>query len=213
MVFWMILFECFCSDVDEDVVSLKQFSTELIVANVVRCLKVINNDLELPNSLPPGMSARFRVGASLATHIQVNMQQMDGFKDRQIHRQTFTQMIADTKTDWRSVQQLKFTHANSLSTDIIVKMHMCLHAPIQVYQAKTCIQTHTFLCTCTLRTWHIHIVTPTCMQIRFPGPGLHRGCWIPDLPVLQRGWHQKDLHVPGGKTAQGNSPDIWRTFR
>lgn len=60
----------FYSDFDEEVISLKQFTTEDIVASVVRCLKVINNDIELPNSLPGAMSAKFRMGTSLASHIQ-----------------------------------------------------------------------------------------------------------------------------------------------
>ena len=59
------------SDLDEDVYSLKQFNTELIVAATVQCIKFINSDADLPNTLPPGMSARFRMGASLANFVQV----------------------------------------------------------------------------------------------------------------------------------------------
>lgn len=61
----------FFSELDEDIQSLKQFSTELIVSSAVRCLKVINSDVDLPNTLPSGMSARFRTGTSLASIIQV----------------------------------------------------------------------------------------------------------------------------------------------
>ena len=61
----------FYSDIDDGVDSLKLFSTELIVVSVVRCIKFINNDVDLPNTLPGGMSARFRMGTSLATYIQV----------------------------------------------------------------------------------------------------------------------------------------------
>ncbi|OWF47632.1 coiled-coil domain-containing protein 22 homolog [Mizuhopecten yessoensis] len=57
-------------DIEEDVTNLKQFSTELIVSAVIRCLKVINSDVDLPNSLPGGMSAKFRIGTSMAAHIQ-----------------------------------------------------------------------------------------------------------------------------------------------
>ncbi|XP_012945251.1 coiled-coil domain-containing protein 22 homolog [Aplysia californica] len=71
-------------DIEEDVQSLRQFSTELIVATVARCLKVISSDLELPSSLPPGMSARFRVGASLANHVQDL-----GYKGGDLGYQTF----------------------------------------------------------------------------------------------------------------------------
>ena len=51
--------------------SLKQFNTELIVAATAQCIKFINSDADLPNTLPPGMSARFRMGASLANFVQV----------------------------------------------------------------------------------------------------------------------------------------------
>ncbi|XP_076446485.1 coiled-coil domain-containing protein 22 homolog [Babylonia areolata] len=57
-------------DLGEEVYSLKQFNTDLIVAATVQCIKVINNDADLPATLPPGMSARFRMGASLANYVQ-----------------------------------------------------------------------------------------------------------------------------------------------
>uniref|UniRef100_A0A672FD34 Coiled-coil domain-containing protein 22 n=1 Tax=Salarias fasciatus TaxID=181472 RepID=A0A672FD34_SALFA len=52
--------------------SVKQFTSELIVEAVVRCIRVIEPGLggALPTSLPPGMSARFRVGMSLAQACQ-----------------------------------------------------------------------------------------------------------------------------------------------
>ncbi|XP_017294285.1 coiled-coil domain-containing protein 22 [Kryptolebias marmoratus] len=60
------------TEVAEEVDSLKQFSSELIVEAVVRCVRVIESGLggALPTSLPPGMSARFRVGMSLAQACQ-----------------------------------------------------------------------------------------------------------------------------------------------
>ena len=58
-------------------ISLKQFTTEDIVASVVRCLKTINNDTDLPNTLPGAMSAKFRMGTSLASHIQVRYHSYD----------------------------------------------------------------------------------------------------------------------------------------
>ena len=61
----------FLSDLEDDIQSLRQFSTEVIVATVARCLKVISPDLDLPSSLPAAMAARFRVGASLANAVQV----------------------------------------------------------------------------------------------------------------------------------------------
>uniref|UniRef100_A0A672FD49 Coiled-coil domain-containing protein 22 n=1 Tax=Salarias fasciatus TaxID=181472 RepID=A0A672FD49_SALFA len=52
--------------------SCVQFTSELIVEAVVRCIRVIEPGLggALPTSLPPGMSARFRVGMSLAQACQ-----------------------------------------------------------------------------------------------------------------------------------------------
>ncbi|XP_030640289.1 coiled-coil domain-containing protein 22 [Chanos chanos] len=60
------------TDIGEDVESVKQFSSELIVEAVVRCLRVIDPALGngLSPSLPPGMSARFRLGMSLAQACQ-----------------------------------------------------------------------------------------------------------------------------------------------
>lgn len=60
------------TEVSEEVGSVKQFTSELIVEAVVRCIRVINPGLGsgLPTSLPPGMSARFRVGMSLAQACQ-----------------------------------------------------------------------------------------------------------------------------------------------
>ncbi|KAK5862994.1 hypothetical protein PBY51_000057 [Eleginops maclovinus] len=60
------------TEVSEETGSVKQFSSELIVEAVVRCVRVIDSGLggALPTSLPPGMSARFRVGMSLAQACQ-----------------------------------------------------------------------------------------------------------------------------------------------
>ncbi|GFO47538.1 coiled-coil domain-containing protein 22 homolog [Plakobranchus ocellatus] len=71
-------------DVDDQVQSLRQFGTELIVATVVRCLKIIIGDIDLPSTLPPGMSARFRLGASLANQVQDL-----GYKGGDLGYQTF----------------------------------------------------------------------------------------------------------------------------
>lgn len=60
------------TEVGDEVDSVKQFTSELIVEAVVRCIRVIDPGLgsTLPTSLPPGMSARFRVGMSLAQACQ-----------------------------------------------------------------------------------------------------------------------------------------------
>ncbi|MGH0129694.1 UNVERIFIED_CONTAM: hypothetical protein FKN15_069213 [Acipenser sinensis] len=59
-------------EVGEEVQTVKQFSSELIVEAVVRCLRVIEPALGngLSHILPPGMSARFRLGMSLAQACQ-----------------------------------------------------------------------------------------------------------------------------------------------
>ncbi|GFT93909.1 coiled-coil domain-containing protein 22 homolog [Nephila pilipes] len=47
--------------------SLKEFTTEAAIEGVVRCLKLINPSLELSHHVPPNMSARYRLGSTLAT--------------------------------------------------------------------------------------------------------------------------------------------------
>ncbi|CAM4619451.1 coiled-coil domain-containing protein 22 isoform X1 [Lepidochelys kempii] len=58
--------------VPEEVQSLREFTTELTVESVVRCLRLIYPSLgaSLGHVLPPGMSARFRIGTSLAQACQ-----------------------------------------------------------------------------------------------------------------------------------------------
>ena len=60
-----------CSDIDEDVRSLKEFSTDLVVEATARCLRAIDSSLDLQYRLPPSMAAQFRIGTSLATAVQV----------------------------------------------------------------------------------------------------------------------------------------------
>jgi len=69
---YLLLCIWFCySDIEEEVDSLRHFSTELVVEAAVRCLDVIHPGLGLPHSLPDSMSARFRVGASIAQACKV----------------------------------------------------------------------------------------------------------------------------------------------
>eukprot|EP00117_Sycon_ciliatum_P009188 scpid37750/ scgid11585/ Coiled-coil domain-containing protein 22 homolog len=52
--------------IDDSLKTLATFSSELIVEGCVRCLKVINSDVDLPLKLPESMSVRFRIGTALA---------------------------------------------------------------------------------------------------------------------------------------------------
>nr|XP_008102134.1 PREDICTED: coiled-coil domain-containing protein 22 [Anolis carolinensis] len=60
------------TDIPEEVQSIREFTTELIIESVVRCLRVISPSVGagLSHILPPGMSARFRIGMSLAQACQ-----------------------------------------------------------------------------------------------------------------------------------------------
>ncbi|XP_002740143.3 coiled-coil domain-containing protein 22 homolog, partial [Saccoglossus kowalevskii] len=53
-------------DLPDSIDSLKKFSTELVVAATVQCLRVIKDKFDISPNLPPGMSAKFRVGTALA---------------------------------------------------------------------------------------------------------------------------------------------------
>jgi len=53
-------------EIDEGVQNLKEFSTETVVEATVRCLQLIRPGLELSLHLPPSVSARFKVGTTLA---------------------------------------------------------------------------------------------------------------------------------------------------
>lgn len=70
----------------DDIDSIKQFSSELIVEAVARCVRVIDPGVgaTLPTALPPGMSARFRVGMSLAQTCQVRVRPEPGSSDRRV---------------------------------------------------------------------------------------------------------------------------------
>ncbi|XP_077518682.1 coiled-coil domain-containing protein 22 homolog [Amblyomma americanum] len=51
---------------DEDIVSLKQFTTEITVEGVVRCLRLISPDRELPVRISTNMVERYNLGMTLA---------------------------------------------------------------------------------------------------------------------------------------------------
>ncbi|XP_056394933.1 coiled-coil domain-containing protein 22 [Hyla sarda] len=71
-VFYILCCECPKREIPEEVQSVRHFNTDIIVEAVVRCLRVINPSVgsTLSHVLPPGMSARFRIGTSLAQACQ-----------------------------------------------------------------------------------------------------------------------------------------------
>jgi hypothetical protein len=58
-------------DIPDNVTNLSVFTSEIVVSAVSRCLKTINDELDLPRKLPGNMSARFRAGTSLADACKV----------------------------------------------------------------------------------------------------------------------------------------------
>lgn len=58
------------ADVPQDINSLKQISTELFIEGCARCINAIRGNEEMPLKLPGGMSARFRVGTTLAASMK-----------------------------------------------------------------------------------------------------------------------------------------------
>ena len=65
------LFFTLNSDIPEDVSSLREFTTTMIVAATSKCLWLIKDDLQIPSVLPASMSSKFRLGTTLATACQV----------------------------------------------------------------------------------------------------------------------------------------------
>ncbi|PFX20789.1 Coiled-coil domain-containing protein 22-like [Stylophora pistillata] len=57
-------------DMSEDVSSLKEFTTAMIVAATSKCLHMIKEDLQIPSVLPASMSSKFRLGTALANACQ-----------------------------------------------------------------------------------------------------------------------------------------------
>lgn len=51
--------------------TLREFTVEMIVQAASKCLDHISEQYNIPSVLPPSMSARFRIGSSLAAACQV----------------------------------------------------------------------------------------------------------------------------------------------
>eukprot|EP00052_Salpingoeca_macrocollata_P006690 m.55113 g.55113 ORF g.55113 m.55113 type:complete len:627 (-) comp15587_c0_seq1:25-1905(-) len=58
------------TDIPDTVATLKEISTESFVEGCARCINAINNNEELPTTFPPGMSARFRSGTTMANAVK-----------------------------------------------------------------------------------------------------------------------------------------------
>nr|CAB3228419.1 coiled-coil domain-containing protein 22 homolog [Phallusia mammillata] len=58
-----------CEFADE-IFSLKEMTTENVVEGAVKCIRIVNDDFKMSPVFPPGMSARFRVGTSIAQACQ-----------------------------------------------------------------------------------------------------------------------------------------------
>lgn len=114
------------TDIPEEIDSVRLFSSELVVEAVVSCLRVIDPSLGhgLPSSLPPGMSARFRVGTSLAQACQDI-----GFKG-EIGYQTF---LYSSEPEIRSLLMFlveKLPRGSSESSDQATGKSVALHKAI-----------------------------------------------------------------------------------
>ncbi|XP_065337568.1 coiled-coil domain-containing protein 22 homolog isoform X1 [Cloeon dipterum] len=57
-------------ELDDDIRSIGQFTTEVVVEATARCLRSINPEIEAPLNMPQSMSVRFRIGATLAQACQ-----------------------------------------------------------------------------------------------------------------------------------------------
>ena len=61
------------SDISNDLQTIREFTANMVIEAASKCLHLINEDINLPTSLPESMSTRFRIGASLAAACQVNI--------------------------------------------------------------------------------------------------------------------------------------------
>ncbi|KAF5302283.1 hypothetical protein FQA39_LY10322 [Lamprigera yunnana] len=58
------------SNVDEDVQSLKEFTSEMVYSSMVACLEAILPNVQLPRSLPQSMSLRLKHATTVAEHVK-----------------------------------------------------------------------------------------------------------------------------------------------
>ncbi|CAH1400021.1 unnamed protein product [Nezara viridula] len=53
-------------DLDEDIQGLEEFSTEMVVQAAARCLKIIQPDIDISDTLPQNMASRFHLSCAIA---------------------------------------------------------------------------------------------------------------------------------------------------
>ncbi|KAF5285613.1 hypothetical protein FQR65_LT13094 [Abscondita terminalis] len=58
------------SNIDEEVVSLKDFTTEMVYSSMVACLEAISSDIHLSKNLPQSMSVRLKNATTVAEHVK-----------------------------------------------------------------------------------------------------------------------------------------------
>lgn len=56
----------FISNIDDSITNLSGFNIDLIVEATIRCLEIIQPDIEISKIVPTNMAARFRLGGNLA---------------------------------------------------------------------------------------------------------------------------------------------------
>ncbi|XP_066257152.1 coiled-coil domain-containing protein 22 homolog [Euwallacea similis] len=57
-------------DIDEDISSLKQFDSDMLMLAIATCLEAMNSHIKLPRKFPPSMSARIKYALNLAQQIK-----------------------------------------------------------------------------------------------------------------------------------------------
>lgn len=61
------------SEIDEGVNNLVDFTSEILVASCVQCMKIIRPEFDAPSALPEAMAARLRICTMLANTVLVCM--------------------------------------------------------------------------------------------------------------------------------------------
>lgn len=65
--------EHYFSDIDEEIKTIGSFGIDEVVGGIVRCVRAISSDCDLPTSLPQNMAQRFRAAAAIAQAVKVGV--------------------------------------------------------------------------------------------------------------------------------------------